>query len=562
MRRRPLHHQARDEAIRRYSQMERPWTDDHRRRPVLAHPPEPVMVLSLEVLAQIIRHIGAAHAEQGGALGGLSRRGVVDHFYFDHSSQTSGATYTPDKDTVNRVFKEQWNPAGINLRGFVHSHPGSHGVPSPGDLQYAARILDYIEELPQLLLPIVNTVPDTGAFSLRPYAATRGAGRARCHVIQLQVRARPGRAMPELPGELELDPALLGQRLDRLVLKVRRPVIQVPRAVEPSPRPTQPPASPRRAREVPAIFQRVQQAYDLDLMARSRVIAVGAGGAASYLEDLARAGLGQVVLIDPDTVSETNIATQQVYLRDVGRPKVVCIAQRLRQINPRIRVQGLKRYLDELDDIQFMALVRRPIEGRPPSRLVLCGLTDSFAAQARVNRLALNLGLPSMSAQVYQEGRGLELVYTHPEVTPACARCALGRRYRMYQQGYENDVTSNGTPIYATTRLNALKHMVTLALLHHGSDHPALGGLLQRMGNRNLVQVRLDPDVGQTLGLPVFDRVLGGGDSERLLCDETVWLPQEPERPDTGYEACRDCGGTGDLRSAFGTIEDTRDLQL
>ena len=156
---------------------------------------------------------------------------------------------------------------------------------------------------------------------------------------------------------------------------------------------------------------------------------------------------------------------------------------------------------------------------------------------------------------------GVEVTFTHPEVTPACHRCALGPRYRWYlEEGHKNDVTSHGTPIFATTRLNAIKGYVTLALLHHGTDHPRWGGLLQRMGNRNLVQIRLDPDLATTLPLSTFDKTFEGAKTGRLLFDEAVWLAQEPECPETGFPPCPDCGGEGDLRSVMGSIDDTRVL--
>ena len=115
-------------------------------------------------------------------------------------------------------------------------------------------------------------------------------------------------------------------------------------------------------------------------------------------------------------------------------------------------------------------------------------------------------------------------------------------------------MTSDGTPIFSTTRLNALKGAIALALLHRGSGHPRWENLLARAGHRNLVQIRMDPD----LPLSVFERVLGGADQERIVCDETVWLPQRPDCPENGAPACPDCGGTGDLRDAVGSFIDTR----
>ena len=305
-------------------------------------------------------------------------------------------------------------------------------------------------------------------------------------------------------------------------------------------------------------FQRVQNAYDLPLMADSRVIAVGAGGAAEWLEQLARAGLGQFVLIDPDTVSETNLATQQTYRRDIGRPKVDCIAERIHDINPAAIVVSIQKLLDELSDSDMEALALEPLAGVRASRTIIAGLTDNFFAQARVNRLALQYGLPSLCAQVYREGRGAEITYTFPGVTPACHRCILSSRYRYFlEQRRENDVTSHGTPIFATGRLNSIKGFVALALLHHGSSHSRWGGMLSRLGNRNLAVVRMDPDFSETIGMKTFDRVFKNADGTRLFFDETIWLPQDAECEATGHAPCPDCGGSGDLRIAIGTIPRT-----
>jgi molybdopterin/thiamine biosynthesis adenylyltransferase len=284
-----------------------------------------------------------------------------------------------------------------------------------------------------------------------------------------------------------------------------------------------------------------------------RVVVVGTGGAAGFVEDVVRAGVHELILIDPDVVSVTNLATQQVYRGDIGRPKVMALAERLQDINPAVEVGT---YQDDFTtfteaEVEFLLGLDLP---RPPIRTLLCGCTDNFFAQARVNRVGLLHGVPTLCGQIYAQGRGAELTFTLPGITPACHRCILRSRYDAYlNDGYQNSITSDGTPISTTTRLNATKFMVAMALLHHGTTHPRWGRMVERIGQRNLIQLRLDPD----LALPVFDRVLAG-DKERIFSDEAVWLPQLPEGPATGRTPCLDCGGTGDLRTAIGTINDTR----
>src|SRR5438067_7757502 len=83
--------------------------------------------------------------------------------------------------------------------------------------------------------------------------------------------------------------------------------------------------------------------------------------------------------------------------------------------------------------------------------------------------------------------------------------CILSARYSAYlEKGFKNDVGSSGSPITSTPRFNALTSTLVLAILHHQTQHPIWGSLLERMGNRNLALVRCHPDVDKLLGLDHF----------------------------------------------------------
>ena len=71
-------------------------------------------------------------------------------------------------------------------------------------------------------------------------------------------------------------------------------------------------------------------------LAASHVILFGLGGVGSYTaECLARAGVGELTLVDSDTVSVTNINRQLEALHStVGLPKAEAVAARSRDINP------------------------------------------------------------------------------------------------------------------------------------------------------------------------------------------------------------------------------------
>lgn len=96
-------------------------------------------------------------------------------------------------------------------------------------------------------------------------------------------------------------------------------------------------------------FERQERLLGKDataLLASSRVALFGVGGVGSYAaEALARAGVGEVVLVDRDRVAESNINRQLCALSEtLGRPKVSVMAERMRSINPRIRVEERQEF--------------------------------------------------------------------------------------------------------------------------------------------------------------------------------------------------------------------------
>jgi len=71
-------------------------------------------------------------------------------------------------------------------------------------------------------------------------------------------------------------------------------------------------------------------------LAGAHVILFGLGGVGSYTaECLARSGIGELTLVDSDTVSVTNINRQlEALTSTVGLPKAQAVAERIRDINP------------------------------------------------------------------------------------------------------------------------------------------------------------------------------------------------------------------------------------
>ncbi len=88
----------------------------------------------------------------------------------------------------------------------------------------------------------------------------------------------------------------------------------------------------------------------------AKVAVFGLGGVGSFVcEGLARAGIGNFVLVDFDTVDESNINRQLIAtVKTIGRYKVDLMAERIMEINPEANVEVHKEFYkadSELDVI-------------------------------------------------------------------------------------------------------------------------------------------------------------------------------------------------------------------
>lgn len=90
------------------------------------------------------------------------------------------------------------------------------------------------------------------------------------------------------------------------------------------------------------------------------VAVFGLGGVGGFCaEMLARAGVGELTIIDFDEVSESNINRQLIALNStIGQKKVKLFEQRLKDINPEIKINAIddfytKKLNKELYDLKF-----------------------------------------------------------------------------------------------------------------------------------------------------------------------------------------------------------------
>ena len=136
----------------------------------------PVVKIAHSVCKDIMLTIGARPAESGGILLGPVGTNDVTDFFFDNGSDCTGVTYSPDCVTLRQKMKDEWLPAGIDMKGFVHSHPGSLDSLSAGDIVYIKRLLNKNEDMTMFIAPIV--IPPE--FRLMPLVVLRDKPNIAC----------------------------------------------------------------------------------------------------------------------------------------------------------------------------------------------------------------------------------------------------------------------------------------------------------------------------------------------------------------------------------------------
>jgi hypothetical protein len=231
-------------------------------------------------------------------------------------------------------------------------------------------------------------------------------------------------------------------------------------------------------------------------------------------------------------MSASNVATQSVNPADIGMPKADALAKDIVACNPASAVVAIHGRIEDISDLDFHQLITGPLRAERTSTkpgfaafvrahqpkkvkaVILLVLTDNFEAQARGHRL-----------------RGAEITFTVPGVTPACHRCITASRYRAYlSKGYRNTVTSHGAPIFSAEMLNAALGFVLLGVAHYGSGHPRFGKIVKRLGDRNLLLLRMDPNFDAFLGRPAFSRRLAGASQpDAFFMMDTLFLKQTPD---------------------------------
>lgn len=194
----------------------------------------------------------------------------------------------------------------------------------------------------------------------------------------------------------------------------------------------------------------------------STVAIFGLGGLGSPVAlYLAAAGVGRLVLVDFDQVELSNLQRQIIHFTgDLKRPKVESARDKLRALNPEVRVELVPR---RLEGPALFALADRV------DAVVDC--TDSFAARFALNEACRDARKPLVSGAAIRFEGQVSVYYPGSPDSP-CYRC-------LYHDHEGDDETCVQTGVAAPLLgiVGSVQALETLKLLI-GAGEPLKGRLL------------------------------------------------------------------------------------
>ena len=144
---------------------------------------------------------------------------------------------------------------------------------------------------------------------------------------------------------------------------------------------------------------------------RAKVLIAGAGGLGSPASIyLTSAGVGMIRIVDHDRVDLSNLNRQVLHWeRDTGRTKVESALDKLRNINPAIKIEAIEETITDSNLSRF-------VEGID----LIVDAMDNLPTRYLLNKVSLEKDIPLFHGAVHGfEGRAMTII---PGKT-ACLRC-------------------------------------------------------------------------------------------------------------------------------------------
>ena len=187
---------------------------------------------------------------------------------------------------------------------------------------------------------------------------------------------------------------------------------------------------------LPARYQRNRKMFSIEQQQKlllSTVAVIGCGGLGGYIiEELARLGVGNIVVIDPDVFVEHNLNRQLLSATNVlGKPKVDAAVLRINEVNPVVKTLSHQVALNKKNGYQILGGVDFVVDAM-----------DNVAGRLELSEVCAELDIPFVHGaiagwygqvvtvypgedtmqKIYRSGsadKGVETQLGNPSFTPA-----------------------------------------------------------------------------------------------------------------------------------------------
>jgi molybdopterin/thiamine biosynthesis adenylyltransferase len=203
-------------------------------------------------------------------------------------------------------------------------------------------------------------------------------------------------------------------------------------------------------------WDRIDGIVDVEELAEKHVLVVGLGsGGSTVALELAKAGVGRLTLVDPDTLEPVNLVRHECDGRYLGSGKAAAVAELVRLRNPNAEVEVLRA--------DVFALGGR-LASVVSSADLVAGCTDSEPPKHLVNRLCVKSGVPAVYAGVYERGVGGEVLLCGGEPEDPCYACLTSVLKEAAPVPGSEEAADYGAPAEGVSGLGLDVRLV--ALLH------------------------------------------------------------------------------------------------
>ena len=210
--------------------------------------------------------------------------------------------------------------------------------------------------------------------------------------------------------------------------------------------------------------QLLLQDEGLSQLREAHVLVVGLGGVGGYAaEQLCRAGVGRLTLVDGDVVAPSNLNRQLIALRStVGQPKVELFRQRFVDINLDCKVTALQEFLRDERTVELLQSVHFDC-------VVDC--IDTLSPKVFLLYHAHSLGIPIVSSM--GSGGKLDPSQVHVSDIAKSHTCPLAAmvRKRLHHMGVYSGIrvvfSSEKIPPHAMVEDPSDNHLTTIGTISY-----------------------------------------------------------------------------------------------